>query len=275
MDYYAVVGNPIAHSKSPKIHALFATQLQQTMDYSTLEAPIDGFPETIKQFFGQPGNKGLNVTVPFKEQAWDICDLRSERAELAGAVNTLYLDPENGLVGDNTDGIGLVTDLKINHQIPLKNKKILIVGAGGAVRGVLQPILKELPAEIVVCNRTVSKADALAELFKATAEESGCEIRSSSFEGVSGEFDIIINGTSASLSGELPRISEALFSKGPVVYDMMYSQGYTVFNQWAIDSGASQVIDGLGMLIEQAAEAFAIWRGVRPDTTEALSALRA
>lgn len=270
MDHYAVIGNPVSHSKSPRIHGLFAAQLKQDLDYCTLEAPLDGFISSVKSFFAESSNKGLNVTVPFKEEAWDLCEVRSERAELAGAVNTLYLNDDGQLCGDNTDGVGIVADIKINHDIALKDKKILIVGAGGAVRGVLQPILKEMPAEVVICNRTVAKAEALAELFKTRGN-----IRSQSFEDICGDFDVIINGTSASLSGELPAISQDIFASGPVVYDMMYRQGLTVFNQWAQDSGASKVIDGLGMLVEQAAEAFAIWRGVRPSTDEALVSLRA
>jgi len=269
MDYYAVVGNPVGHSKSPMIHAMFAQQTNQDLNYGKIEAPLDAFSESVNTFFAQKNQKGLNITVPFKEQAWSLCQERTERAELAGAVNTLYLGKNNKLCGDNTDGVGLVSDLK-NNGIVLKNKKILIVGAGGAVRGVLQPILKEMPECVVVCNRTLSKADELVSIFKHLGN-----IRSSAFEAVNDAYDLVINGTSASLSGNLPPLPVKVIKPETVTYDMMYSKDATVFNGWAKQHGASKTIDGLGMLVEQAAEAFDIWRGVKPQTTEVMETLRA
>lgn len=267
MDQYAVVGNPISHSKSPRIHNMFAKQTQQELEYTKIEAPLDSFVTVVKAFF-ERGGKGLNVTVPFKEQAWRMCEKLSDRAKLAGAVNTLYLDAEGLLCGENTDGVGLVSDLK-NNNVQLQGKKILIIGAGGAVRGVLQPILNEKPDSLVITNRTLSKAEALVEVFSDYNS-----MTSRSFEELSTPFDVVINGTSASLGGELPNISEAIFAKNTHVYDMMYSKEETVFNAWARKCQVKAVYDGLGMLVEQAAEAFHVWRGVRPDTKEVIQLLR-
>lgn len=267
-DKYAVVGNPISHSKSPLIHAAFAKQTDQDLVYEKLEAPLDDFTGTVDSFFKQAKGKGLNVTVPFKEQAWQMCVHRSERAELAGAVNTLYLDSEGSLCGDNTDGFGLVADLKRN-QAKLSSARVLVVGAGGAVRGVLQPILAEDPAEVVICNRTFAKAESLAQLFSSLGRVSAC-----GFDDVSGEFDLVINGTSASLSGELPPIPASIFKDSSVAYDMMYGKDETVFNQWARESGAKLTIDGLGMLVGQAAEAFNIWRQIMPEIEPVLMLMR-
>lgn len=267
MDQYAVVGNPISHSKSPLIHSMFAQQTEQELEYKKIEAPLDGFALVIERFFEGSG-KGLNVTVPFKETAWSLCQVLSDRARLAGAVNTLYRDEEGLLCGENTDGIGLVNDLK-NNGVQLEGKKILIIGAGGAVRGVLQPILSEGPAAVTITNRTLSKAEALVDLF------SDCSVMASqSYQQLNGPFDIVINGTSASLSGELPNISAAIFSSSTHVYDMMYSKEDTVFNAWAKTNRVYAVYDGLGMLVEQAAEAFQIWRGIRPDTKAVIQILR-
>ena len=280
MDRYAVVGHPIEHSKSPMIHAMFAKQTEQSMTYGKIEAPLDGFEACVLDFFASSDGKGLNVTVPFKEQAWALCTSRTERAELAGAVNTLFLDEKGQIRGDNTDGIGLVSDLK-NHGIELKDKKILIVGAGGAVRGVLQTILKELPKKLVICNRTQHKADTLAETFGGLGAVASCSFDAfsrkmdKSEDGVcSDTFDLVINGTSASLTGKLPPISSTVIAEHTVSYDMMYGSSETVFNHWARDAGAAQSIDGLGMLVEQAAEAFSIWRACVPQTDDVMVALR-
>lgn len=267
-DQYAVVGNPISHSKSPFIHAQFAKQTGEEMEYGKIEAPLDGFSQTVEAFFSSSQGKGLNVTVPFKEQAWQLCDQRSAGAEKAGAVNTLYVNEAGQLCGDNTDGIGLVSDIK-GHGVAFKGKKVLILGAGGAVRGVLQPILAEGPAKIVVANRTLSKADALVELFK----DDGL-IESAAFESLAEEFDLVINGTSASLSGSLPPIPALCIGDSTVAYDMMYGSEKTVFNQWAEKAGAAKTIDGLGMLVGQAAEAFRVWRGVMPETKSVMALLR-
>lgn len=270
-DLYAVVGNPISHSKSPKIHSLFASQTGEAVDYTAIQAPLDGFEATVAEFFAR-GGKGLNVTVPFKEQAWTLADRRTPRAEKAGAANTLYLGDHGKLVADNTDGQGLVTDLTRNHGLSLAGKTILVLGAGGAVRGVLGPILAEGPARLVIANRTVARAEALVTLF---ADEAGAtELSACGFEQPAEPFDLIINGTSASLQGDLPPLAPAVISARTVVYDMMYAATTTTFNQWALNQGAGQAIDGLGMLVEQAAESFRVWRGVSPATAAVIDSLR-
>jgi shikimate dehydrogenase len=262
------MGNPIEHSKSPLIHAMFAESVGHRLNYSTQLVLENDFQNAVERFFNNGGYLGLSVTVPFKEQAWTLSEIRTERAEKAGALNTLWLDDQGRLNGDNTDGLGLVRDLVSNNGITLKGARILILGAGGAVRGVLEPILAENPKELVIANRTVSKAEALVELFP------GKHVSACGFQEVEGSFDLIINGTSASLHGEIPPVPATVITASTCCYDMMYSASTTVFNQWALDQGAGKVIDGLGMLVEQAAEQFAIWRKVRPDTALVLKALR-
>jgi len=268
---YAVVGHPISHSKSPRIHSLFARQTGEPVEYTSVQAPLDGFAATVREFF-DGGGGGLNVTVPFKEQAWELAGRRTARAEKAGAANTLYQNGDGQLVADNTDGYGLVRDLTINHGVQLKGARVLILGAGGAVRGVLGPLLEQQPSSLMIANRTLAKAEALARLF---ADEAGATTLSAcGFEAPDQPFDIIINGTSASLQGDLPPLHTNVIAAGTVVYDMMYSLQATTFNQWALDNGAVRVFDGLGMLIEQAAESFRVWRGVQPDTAPVIDALR-
>jgi len=270
-ELYAVVGNPISHSKSPRIHSLFASQTGEPVEYTAIQAPLNDFSGTVRHFF-ERGGKGLNVTVPFKEQAWTLADHRTPRAEKAGAANTLYLNQENELVADNTDGVGIVRDLQNNHGVALKGLKVLVLGAGGAVRGVIGPILAEQPAGLTIANRTVAKAEALVRLF---AKDAGATVLSASgFEAPDQPFDLIINGTSASLQGDLPPVSANVIGPATVVYDMMYSLKITTFNQWALENGAHRVHDGLGMLVEQAAEAFFVWRGVRPETAPVIEELR-
>lgn len=270
-DLYAVVGNPISHSKSPRIHSLFASETGEPVEYTAIQAPLDDFAGTVRQFF-ERGGKGLNVTVPFKEEAWKLADRRTERAQNAGAANTLYLDDEGRLTADNTDGCGIVRDLVVNHGVVLGQARILVLGAGGAVRGVLGPILAEHPAAITIANRTVAKADALVNLFKPVAGETA--LSACGFEQPREPFDVIINGTSASLQGDLPPLSPEVLGEQTVVYDMMYSLQTTTFNQWALEQGAQNVHDGLGMLVEQAAESFRIWRGVNPATGPVIEELR-
>ncbi|NWO08218.1 MAG: shikimate dehydrogenase [Alteromonadaceae bacterium] len=270
-ELYAVVGHPISHSKSPRIHSLFASQTGESVEYTAIQAPLDDFAGTVAHFF-QSGGKGLNVTVPFKEQAWSLADARTFRALKAGAANTLYQDQDRALVADNTDGVGLVRDLTNNHGVTLKDTRVLVLGAGGAVRGVLGPLLAQQPAELIIANRTLAKTEALVELFADEAADTRLE--ASGFEAVSGPFDVIINGTSASLQGDLPPVSGEIIGPDTVVYDMMYSLQTTTFNQWALDHGAIRVFDGLGMLVEQAAESFYVWRGVRPDTAAVIEELR-
>ncbi|WP_203142083.1 shikimate dehydrogenase [Marinobacter mangrovi] len=267
-DLYAVMGNPISHSKSPLIHSLFATQTGEPVEYTAIQCPMDGFQGAVNTFF-ERGGKGLNVTVPFKEQAWKLVDVLSPGAEAAGAVNTLFRDSDGRLCGENTDGLGLVRDLTVNQRIDLKGARILVLGAGGAVRGIMAPLLRERPAEVVIANRTVAKAEALADLFAGDVPVTGC-----GFTDPKDAFDLIINGTSASLQGDLPPLDRRVVGPKTITYDMMYGPDLTPFNQWARDHGAPRVIDGLGMLVEQAAEAFACWRGVRPETSPVMAALR-
>lgn len=270
-DLYAVVGNPISHSKSPRIHSLFARQTGEPVEYTAIQAPLDDFAGTVRNFFAR-GGQGLNVTVPFKEQAWSLAERRTPEAEKAGAANTLYRDGEGLLIADNTDGKGLVTDLTRNHNVNLLGKRLLLLGAGGAVRGVLGPLMASGPAAITVANRTVAKAQALVELFRD--EAAGVAFEACGFAVPAEPFDVIINGTSASLQGDLPPLSPNVIGADTVVYDMMYSLTTTTFNQWALDQGAHRVYDGLGMLVEQAAEAFRIWRGIRPQTSAVMDELR-
>lgn len=268
-DRYAVVGNPIAHSKSPRIHALFAEQTGEDISYEALLAPREDFAGTV-QAFREAGGKGLNVTVPFKQEAWLMATVRGDAAERAGAVNTLsFLD--NGLVrGDNTDGVGLLRDLAENHGIALTGTRVLVLGAGGAVRGVLQPLLAVGPAEVVIANRTVDKAVTLAADFADLGTITGCGFDAIGPEG----FDIIINGTSAGLGGEVPPVPDHALKPGGACYDMVYGDEPTAFVKWGLAHGAAAALDGLGMLVEQAAESFYLWRGVRPDTAPVITALR-
>lgn len=268
MDRYAVVGNPIAHSRSPDIHRAFAVQTCQELTYDKLLVQIGVFDEQVKQFFME-GGKGLNVTVPFKEDAFRYADSLTERAQLAGAVNTLALQKDGTVLGDTTDGAGLVADL-IAHEWPLQQRRVLLIGAGGAARGVIPALLQRQPADLVVANRTVAKAQALAERFQSLGAVSAC-----GFTELDGEcFDLIINGTSASLAGDLPPLPQGVIQRESAVYDMMYGAEFTPFLRWAQDQGAQRLADGLGMLVEQAAESFTLWRGVRPEVKAVEEALR-
>lgn len=268
-DHYAVMGNPIAHSKSPRIHAAFASQTQQDLDYTTILVEL-GELKTAVDNFRKQGGHGLNITVPFKTDAFAIADQHSERALKAEAANTLVLNKDGSIFADNTDGAGLVRDLTHNHGLTLRNKKILVLGAGGAVQGVLLPLLSEQPQQLVIANRTSEKAVALADKFSDSGSISG-----GGFDNLDGEkFDLIINGTAASLKGEVPAIPDDILANGGVCYDMMYSNEPTAFVQWGNEHRASQSLDGLGMLVEQAAESFRLWRGVQPDTDPVINLLR-
>jgi shikimate dehydrogenase len=267
MDRYGVFGNPIGHSKSPQIHRLFAAETGQALSYEPLLAPLEDFPAFARAFFQQA--HGANVTVPFKEQAFRLADELTERARRAGAVNTLKKLDDGRLLGDNTDGLGLVRDLIDNAGVTLAGKRILLLGAGGAVRGVLEPLLAQQPAELVIANRTLEKAEQLAVEFAALGPVRACR-----FEELQGPFDLIVNGTSASLAGELPPLADSLIRRGETFcYDMMYGASTTPFCQWGAALGA-RTRDGLGMLVEQAAAAFELWRGVRPQAQPVLATLR-
>ncbi len=266
-DRYAVIGNPIEHSRSPEIHALFARQTGQDMEYGRILGSLDDFAGEVRRFFST-GGRGLNVTVPFKEQAFELADETSERARRASAVNTLTMR-DGRLLGENTDGIGLVRDLGCNHRFAFAGSRILLLGAGGASRGVLFPLLGEDPAELVIANRTASKAEALAA-SAGDERVSGC-----GFEALAGRhFDLIVNGTAAGLSGTVPAIPDDCLAEGGWTYDMMYGRAPTAFVRWGQAHGAARALDGLGMLVEQAAEAFWLWRGVMPDTGPVIDALR-
>lgn len=268
-DRYAVFGNPISHSKSPEIHARFARQSGQDMTYEAILAPMDKLAESLAQFQAA-GGQGANITVPFKEQAFALCDRLTPRAALAGATNTLMFK-EGTLFGDNTDGAGLVRDLLSNHQVTLTDKRILLLGAGGAARGVIGPLLEQVPAKLTIANRTASKADAVAAHFHQHGfpNVTGC-----SLDAIAAPYDLIINATAASLNGERPPVSSVIFQPSSMAYDMMYGPVLTPFLAWAQQHGAT-VADGLGMLVEQAAEAFYLWRGVRPLTAPVMADLRA
>lgn len=267
-DHYAVIGNPIKHSKSPQIHARFAQQTHQDLDYIAIEIPEDELLADLETLRHR-GFKGINVTVPFKERVWQVVDHRSARAELAGAVNTVIFNDDGTLSGDTTDGVGLCRDLTENHQLNLKNKRILLLGAGGAARGVIEPLLTHEPSEIFIANRTASKAEHLAEIFSHLGHVSG-----GGFTQVSGQYDVVINATAASLQGEVPPLPDQILAAGACCYDMMYGKQDTAFIEWAKLHHANKTVDGLGMLVEQAAEAFYIWRGVRPHTHPVISELR-
>ncbi len=268
-DRYAVVGNPIAHSKSPLIHAEFARQTGQDLSYTALLAPLDGFAATA-QAFRADGGKGLNVTVPFKQEAWHLATELTQRARLAQAVNTLKFE-EGKILGDNTDGAGLVRDITLNLGFALRGKRILLMGAGGAARGVVLPLLEQCPALLGIANRTPAKAHELGQQFLEYGDISTGDFASLA----SCHFDLIINATSSSLAGELPPLPPGVFAPGSLAYDMMYGKGMTPFLQFAQANDAARVADGLGMLVEQAAESFFLWRGVRPDTRSVIAQLQA
>jgi shikimate dehydrogenase len=264
-DRYAVIGNPVEHSKSPLIHAEFAKQTAQDMDYGRILSPIGGFNESVERFRAE-GGRGLNVTVPFKEDAYLYATQLTQRARLAHAVNTLHFRPDGSVLGDTTDGVGLVRDIVDNLGVSLQGKRILLMGAGGAARGVLQPLLDEHPASLFLVNRTAEKAMALKGAFPA--------IEAGGYDDLHGlSFDAVINATASSLNNDMPPLPETIFASGALAYDMMYGRT-TPFMQFARAHGAAVVADGLGMLMEQAAESFFIWRGVRPATASVMARFR-
>jgi shikimate dehydrogenase len=269
MDQYAVMGNPVAHSKSPQIHALFAAQTRQDMTYRAILVKPGGLADAVAEF-ASSGGRGLNITVPFKEDAWALATQLSARAERAGAVNTLVLHHSGEHYGDNTDGAGLVRDLRDNHGARLQQARVLLVGAGGAARGVIEPLLQERPQLLVIANRTAGKAVELARSFCDLGYVEGCGLPD--LEGQM--FDIVINATAASLSGEVPELPCSILTPQSWCYDMMYGDRPTAFMEWSLARGAARALDGLGMLVEQAAESFYLWRKVRPDTAAVIAALR-
>lgn len=267
-DLYAVFGNPINHSKSPHIHRHFAEQTGQDMTYTKQLVAEGEFAAAATEFFAK-GGKGLNITVPFKLDAYRFAAHLTPRARRAGAVNTLAVQTDGSILGDNTDGIGMIHDMH-NLGWELHNKRVLILGAGGAVRGILQPLLEQEPESLTIVNRTHDKAEQLANSFHDLGD-----VRALKLEELAGkQFDLVINGTSASLHGELPPLPDDLLAPGACCYDMMYGAEPTVFLQWAQDHGAAGVADGLGMLVGQAAEAFYLWRQIRPEVVPVITAMR-
>jgi shikimate dehydrogenase len=269
-DRYCVIGNPIAHSKSPEIHAAFALQTGEALSYQRCLAPLDGFAATVHRLIAD-GYRGANVTVPFKLEAAALALRLSERARAAGAVNTLNF-AGGDIIGDNTDGAGLVNDILHNAQVRIAGKRVLLLGAGGAARGVILPLLREQPQQLMIANRTRATADALVRHFAGQAGH-GQHIGACEFAAVAAPFDIVINATSASLADAMPPVPGAAFSPGTLALDMMYGNKPSQFMEFAAAHGAT-ARDGLGMLVEQAAEAFHVWRGVRPATEAILLHLR-
>jgi len=266
-DRYALFGNPAKHSKSPTIHAAYACATGQDLTYEVIEAPLDGFAPAVAAFRAA-GGRGGNVTMPFKLEAFALANDLTERARLAGAVNTLKF--EGGRIrADNVDGVGLVNDIQRNLAFSIAGRRVLLLGAGGAARGALLPILEQGPAELVVVNRTVAKADAIREQFARFGN-----LATGGYPDLGEQsFDLVINATSTGMRGELPPITRTVFARGAVAYDLVYGRGLTPFLQLARDAGAGRLADGVGMLVEQAAEGFQWWRGVRPDTSEMIEAL--
>ena len=270
MKHYAVMGHPISHSLSPDIHARFAEQTGISLQYNAIDTPPDNFDTAVRTFFST--GAGLNITLPLKVCAWELADKVTERAKIAQAANTLWYDHnQNEIHGDNTDGAGLVKDIIWNNGFKIKDKRILITGAGGAVKGIIQPILDQKPHSITLINRTYKNAVKLADHFQ---QKNHKNIVAGKAGVIRGAFDLIINGTSTGLQGVLPPIPEDAISKTTIVYDMMYGDNAKLLLKWAADRGALKTIDGLGMLVEQASEAFYIWHGVYPETQKVIQTIR-
>lgn len=274
-DRYAVAGNPVAHSRSPEIHALFAAQTGEDLVYERLLCPLDGFEATVRAF-AAAGGRGCNITVPFKFEAHALARRLSPRARLAGACNVLRFDggaDSADWFGDNSDGVGLARDIERNAGRPMRDRRLLLLGAGGAAAGVLASLIERGPAEIVLANRSVDKALALVQSHAGFAAEHGVKLRASPLDGTGEGFDMLINGTSASLAGAGVPVPAAALKPGALALDMMYGPAARPFLDWAAAQGF-EGRDGLGMLVEQAAEAFFLWRGVMPESAPVLASLR-
>jgi shikimate dehydrogenase len=260
-DRYAVIGNPISHSKSPLIHGAFAEATGQDLEYGLIEGPLDGFAAAVRDF-QRGGGRGLNVTTPFKLQAFEMADEKSEQAQLAGAANALKFEADGRILAENFDGIGLANDIVRNQGVPMTGKRVLVLGAGGAVRGLLLPFLAERPAELVIANRDAAKAALLAQALAVHGN-----IRGGGYAEIGpGAFEIVCNATSASQRAELPSVPPEVFASDSLAYELAYGKGLTPFLRLAQSAGVKRLADGVGMLVEQAAEAFVWWRGVRPET---------
>lgn len=265
-DFYAVFGNPVAQTKSPQIHTAFAAQFGEDMRYNAIEAPLDDFTGAVRRFIAE-GGRGINVTVPFKVEAEVLADESHEAAALCGAANCLKFEGDQ-IIAENFDGVGLVRDIEANLGLKLKGKNVLFAGAGGATRGAIVPFLEAGVAEITIANRTLAKAEEVRDMLGPRGSLHAC-----GYEALDQGFDVVLNSTSASLSGELPEIPSVVFEGAALAYELAYGKGKTPFLQLAEESGAGQIVDGVGMLVEQAAEAFNWWRGKRPDTTNLIERL--
>jgi shikimate dehydrogenase len=273
-DRYAVIGNPVAHSKSPFIHAEFARQTGQDLVYERILAPLEGFRSAVANFRAE-GGKGLNVTLPFKLEAFQIATERGPRAQDAAAVNTLKFEGAT-VYGENTDGVGLVSDIQTNLRFSIEGRDVLLMGAGGAAQGALGPLLEAQPARLVIANRTLDKAERLAERFRGARGLRVDALSASGYRELAGQqFQIVINSTSASLNDTVPELPQGVFAHDSLAYDMMYGKGMTPFLELALAQGAGRLADGIGMLVEQAAQSFLTWRGVRPETRQVIAALKA
>lgn len=267
-DLYGVMGYPVSHSKSPYIHARFAAQTGESMAYEAIAVEPGEFPGALKTFH-ERGGQGLNITLPFKQEAFNLASVRTNRADRARAVNTLWFDRDSGVNGDNTDGVGLIRDLANSCEQTVMSRSVLLIGAGGAARGAACALLDEQPQKLVVANRSHHKAVAM------TQDIATPRMYAVRFEDLEGEhFDLIINATAASLQGEIPLVPASVVAKDSVCYDMMYGRGDTAFVTWSREHGAGCSVDGLGMLVEQAAESFYLWRKIRPNTADVLHDLR-
>lgn len=273
VDRYAVAGNPVAHSQSPFIHAAFAEQTGQTLSYGRLLCPLDGFEATLRAF-AAGGARGCNITVPFKFEAHRLAQARSARAQRAGAVNTLRFDADGSWLGDNTDGAGLVRDIERSAGQVLAGSRVLMLGAGGAAAGALGSLIAARPAELMIANRSVDKAQALVDSHRRWAAEHGVRLAAGGLGDCGSGYQVLINATSASLGGAGVPVGPDVLAPGALALDMMYGPAAAPFLAWARNHGAT-ARDGLGMLVEQAAEAFALWRGIEPETAPVLAALRA
>jgi shikimate dehydrogenase len=269
-DRYAVIGHPVSHSRSPFIHARFAAQTHQNLEYTTIDATPADFARTVREFFEQ-GGKGLNVTIPHKELAARLAAELAPRALRAGAVNTLAMRGDGSVLGDNTDGVGLARDLANNHRVGIAGRRVLLLGAGGAARGIIAPLLGLKPSQLTIVNRTVARAEELVREFSDMGH-----LHALGYDQLDGTpYDLVINATAASIAQQLPPLAAGIVNKDSICYDLAYARDETPFVRWALERGVARAIDGLGMLVEQAAESFHLWRGVRPDTASVLSELTA
>ena len=268
MSFYAVIGDPVSHSKSPLIHSLFAKQTGESISYVAQKVVAKKFEEFVSEFF-KDGGSGLNVTLPHKERAYKLARNCDQGAQTAEAANTLFLNSTGEICAANTDGPGLVADIKFNNGVQIRGKDLLLIGAGGAVRGALVSLIEEKPSSITVVNRTLSRANALKTKFNKMPR-----IKTSTYDDLGDDYDLIINGTSLGLTHEVPPLKAINVRQGAFCYDMFYADRQTAFVNWAKANGAEKAIDGLGMLVEQAAESFLLWRGTRPETRTVIEELK-